>query len=82
MGFNKKYIKNSYVITTYKENGITGIIQLYRSKTDVLLTEDGLASDLLPLLNDPEWSMHDPVKLGDIIVQKIHEYLGIHDIEK
>ncbi len=54
MGFHRRHIDNNQIITLFREGGIDRVKEWYTKGADVLVLEEGLASeidDILGLVN-------------------------------
>ena len=51
MGFHKRYINNDQIIDMYRSKGNQAVIDWYTNGVDAIITETGLSSDVLDLLN-------------------------------
>lgn len=82
MGAHKRYISNEQIIKIYTEGGATSVIDWYTKGVDALITEIGIASELGEIIDDAEWQSWDPIDLANVIQKKIHDILGLEDIQK
>jgi len=78
MGFHKRHIDNSLVISLFNEGGVERVINYYTGKADVLFLESGLSSDIANILNDRNL---DQDKIKEEIVTRIHQELEIDEIK-
>lgn len=51
MGFNKRFIGNNQVLTLFADGGAINVFNWYTKKHDALITEVGLASDILEIID-------------------------------
>jgi len=82
MGFHKRYIDNKQVIYLFQEGGAEKVINWYSKGVDSLILESGLSSDIHKILNDVEWSSFDKLRVSEEIIKRIHQELGIEEINK
>ena len=51
MGFHRRHINNDQVIAIYRKDGIDGVKGWYTKGVDALVTESGLASLIIDILD-------------------------------
>jgi hypothetical protein len=82
MGFHKKYISNELVIYLFNEGGISAVVDRFSKVSDSTITESGLSTEIMNVLNDLDWQLWDPIKLNEFLIFKIHKELNVENIQK
>lgn len=54
MGFHKRHITNEHVIKLFKESGVSKLIKLYTIGVESIITEHGISSNILEVLDTAE----------------------------
>ncbi len=76
MGFHKRHIRNEQVIKIFNDSGINCLIDWYTEGVDTLITETGLASDILNVIESYGWLMSNPIEMEESIIKRIHKELN------
>tara|TARA_R110000824_G_scaffold121312_5_gene277389 strand:+ start:418 stop:636 length:219 start_codon:yes stop_codon:yes gene_type:complete len=70
MGFHKRHINNDQVIEMYRREGMQKVYDWYTKGTDALVTEVGLASDVMELIGKKnDWNEMSHL-ISDVSIKK------------
>mgnify|MGYP003151705156 FL=1 len=69
MGFHKRWLMNDSLISMYRKGGINAVAE-WVDGADALMAEEGLASEVLDLLYEEQFS---PIEIWNKVSMKISE---------
>lgn len=77
MSFHKRYITNDRVISLFNDGGAIAVINWYTRGVDALITEMGLASDIVEIIDKDEGKRSDVTNHN--IAKLIHDHLMVSE---
>jgi hypothetical protein len=75
MGFHKRHITNEYVIKLFKESEISKLIELYTGSAESVITEHGISSSILEVLNTAKKEKWTISMIENSVTTRLHKEL-------
>jgi hypothetical protein len=75
MGFHKRHITNEHVIKLFKESKILKLIELYTVGVESIITEHGISSSILEVLNTAKKEKWTTSMIENSIIARLHKEL-------
>jgi len=82
MGFHRRHIGNETVHRLFKSGGASTVFDWYTRGADALVTEMGLASRIIDLINDEDWILLGRYSIEEEIERIVRKDLGMEEIQK